>query len=110
VLLLDEPTEHLDVTAADAWMAALPRIAAGRPTLVVSHRLTGLESADETVVLDHGRVAERGRHQDLLRLDGIYARMWAREQGLPAVPRRTDDDRAWRRSSVPGEALDPAGN
>jgi ATP-binding cassette subfamily C protein CydC len=102
VLLLDEPTEHLDVTAADAWMATLPRIAAGRPTLVISHRLTGLESADETVVLDHGRVVERGRHEDLLRLDGTYARMWAREQGFPAqrIPI----------SSVPDDALDTAGN
>jgi ABC-type multidrug transport system ATPase subunit len=102
VLLLDEPTEHLDVTAADAWMATLPRLAEGRPTLVISHRLTGLESADETVVLDHGRVVERGRHEDLLALDGTYARMWAREQGFPAqrIPI----------SSVPDDALDTAGN
>ena len=110
VLLLDEPTEHLDVTAADAWMATLPRIAAGRPTLVISHRLTGLERADETVVLDHGRVVERGRHEDLLRLDGTYARMWAREQGypMPRVPGRWVP--AETISSVPDDALDAAGN
>jgi ABC-type transport system involved in cytochrome bd biosynthesis fused ATPase/permease subunit len=91
-------------------MATLPRIAASRPTLVISHRLTGLESADETVVLDHGRVVERGRHEDLLRLDGTYARMWAREQGYPMpwvpgqwVPVETI-------SSVPDDALDAAGN
>jgi len=79
VLVLDEPTEHLDPAAGDALMAEVRQVAAGRSLLVVTHRLTGLVDMDEILVMDGGRVVERGRHEQLVDLGGWYARQWARE-------------------------------
>ena len=66
VLILDEPGEHLDTQTADAIVADLLAITEGRTTLLITHRLTGLEEVDEVLVLDHGRVLERGTHAELL--------------------------------------------
>jgi ABC-type multidrug transport system fused ATPase/permease subunit len=79
VLLLDEPTEHLDPAAGDALMAELRHVGEDRSLLVVTHRLTGLMDMDEIVVMEGGRVAERGRHDELVDLGGWYARQWTRE-------------------------------
>ena len=84
VLLLDEPGEHLDVETADALTADLLDVTRGRTTLLITHRLTGLEAVDEIVVLDSGRVAERGTHDELLAAAGRYAALWTAEQaGAP---------------------------
>ncbi|WP_211177447.1 thiol reductant ABC exporter subunit CydC [Pseudonocardia acidicola] len=80
VLLLDEPTEHLDVAVADALAAELVAATAGRTTLLVTHRLAVLEAVDEVVVLDGGRVVERGTHLRLLAGGGPYRRMWDLER------------------------------
>jgi len=80
VLLLDEPAEHLDLATADALTADLLAATAGRTTLFVTHRLTGLEAVDEVVVLHAGRVVERGSHAGLIAEDGPYRRMWDRER------------------------------
>ncbi len=72
VLVLDEPTEHLDTAAADELMAMLFRITNDRATLIITHRLTGLAAAEEIVLLESGRVAERGRHEDLVGQGGRY--------------------------------------
>jgi ABC-type transport system involved in Fe-S cluster assembly fused permease/ATPase subunit len=80
VLILDEPAEHLDPAAADALTADLLGLTAGRSTLLITHRLAGLEQVDEVVVLDEGRVVERGRHQSLLAAGGRYAGLWWDEQ------------------------------
>jgi thiol reductant ABC exporter CydC subunit len=82
VMVFDEPTEHLDTAAADALMAALFRLTSEKATLIITHRLAGVAEADEIVVLDSGRVAERGRHDVLLGQGGRYAQLWAREQDL----------------------------
>jgi ABC-type multidrug transport system fused ATPase/permease subunit len=74
LLILDEPGEHLDAVTADAVLAGA--LAPGRGVLVITHRLAGLEAMDEIVVLDRGRVAERGTHAELLRRDGGYAESW----------------------------------
>jgi thiol reductant ABC exporter CydC subunit len=80
VVVLDEPGEHLDTATADALMQDLLAATSGRSTVVISHRLTGLEGVDEIVVLDHGRIVERGGHGDLLARGGWYARQWQAEQ------------------------------
>jgi thiol reductant ABC exporter CydC subunit len=80
VLILDEPGEHLDTQTADAIVADLLAITEGRTTLLITHRLTGLEEVDEVLVLDHGRVLESGTHAQLLALGGSYAELWRRER------------------------------
>jgi thiol reductant ABC exporter CydC subunit len=79
VLVLDEPGEHLDTHAADAIVADLLKITRGRSTLLITHRLAGLEEVDEVLVLDRGRALERGTHAELLDRDGRYAALWRLE-------------------------------
>jgi ABC-type multidrug transport system fused ATPase/permease subunit len=76
-LLLDEPTANLDALPERAVLDALRPLMAGRTTLLVTHRLAGLETMDEILVLQAGRIVQRGRHADLLRVDGLYRQMWA---------------------------------
>ncbi|MBM7492429.1 ATP-binding cassette subfamily C protein CydC [Micromonospora luteifusca] len=90
VLVLDEPTEGLDPTAADAVLAsALAATPADHSVLLISHRLSGLEGLDEIVVLDGGRVIQRGRHAELVAADGWYRDQWllqaAAERGYLAL-------------------------
>jgi len=82
ILIFDEATSALDSRAEKAIQAELERIAQGRTTLVIAHRLSTVMDADEILVLSHGRIAERGTHEQLLDVQGEYARMWAlqREQ------------------------------
>ena len=80
ILVLDEPAEHLDPAAADALTADLLALTEGRSTLFITHRLTGLERVDEIVVLDAGRIVERGTHTDLLATGGRYAGLWWEER------------------------------
>jgi ABC-type transport system involved in cytochrome bd biosynthesis fused ATPase/permease subunit len=77
VLVLDEPDEHLDAPTADAMLADLLDVTSGRTTLLITHRLAGLEQLDEVLVLDAGRVVERGTHAELVGAGGRYARLWA---------------------------------
>jgi len=81
VLVLDEPGEHLDTATADAIVADVLDAASGQAILLITHRLAGLDAVDEVVVLDHGRVVERGTHGGLLAGEGVYAEMWRREAG-----------------------------
>jgi thiol reductant ABC exporter CydC subunit len=76
LLVLDEPGEHLDVATADAIVA--DALDSDRGTLLITHRLAGLEAMDEIVVLDAGRVVERGTHAELVRRGGRYAESWTR--------------------------------
>ncbi|MBM7080964.1 thiol reductant ABC exporter subunit CydC [Micromonospora humidisoli] len=90
VLVLDEPTEGLDPVAADAVLAGtLAATPAGRSVLVISHRLSGLAGLDEIVVLDAGRIVQRGRHTDLVATPGWYREQWllqtAAERGYLAL-------------------------
>ena len=76
ILILDEPAEHLDSAAADALTAVLLALTEGHSTLFITHRLAGLDQVDEIIVLDDGRVVERGTHADLVSAGGRYAGLW----------------------------------
>ncbi|WP_375402794.1 ABCB family ABC transporter ATP-binding protein/permease [uncultured Sphingomonas sp.] len=86
VLILDEATSALDSRTEAAILDTLERIERGRTTIVIAHRLSTVVHADEIVVLDAGRVAERGTHAQLLAHNGLYADMWARQQAEREEP------------------------
>jgi ATP-binding cassette subfamily C protein CydC len=80
VAVLDEPGEHLDTATADALTADLVDVTRGRTVVLVSHRLAGMEQMDEILVLNAGRVVERGDHAELMSTGGAYAEQWRRER------------------------------
>jgi thiol reductant ABC exporter CydC subunit len=79
ILVLDEPAEHLDPEAADAITTDLLTLTAGRATVLITHRLVGLQPIDEILVMEQGCVVERGSHDDLVATGGRYAELWGRE-------------------------------
>ena len=76
ILILDEPTANLDALNERDILATLRGVMAGRTSLLITHRLLGLETAGEILVLHAGRVVERGRHHELMQMAGLYSRMW----------------------------------
>ena len=76
ILILDEPTANLDSLTERHVMATVRALMAGRTTLIITHRLVGLEAVDEIVVLRAGRIVERGPHHELWGMGGVYRRMW----------------------------------
>ncbi len=80
ILILDEATSALDSRTEAAIQETLSDVTRQRTSLVIAHRLSTVVDADQIVVLDEGRVAERGTHAQLLRKNGLYAEMWARQQ------------------------------
>jgi ATP-binding cassette, subfamily B, heavy metal transporter len=80
ILIFDEATSALDSRNEKAIQGELRRIAADRTTLTIAHRLSTIVDADQILVMDHGRVVERGTHRDLLAAGGAYAHMWALQQ------------------------------
>jgi ABC-type transport system involved in Fe-S cluster assembly fused permease/ATPase subunit len=79
VLLLDEATSALDTRTEQAIQETLDQVAESRTTIMIAHRLSTVVNADQIVVLDDGRVVERGTHEALLDLGGIYADLWYRQ-------------------------------
>ncbi|MBI4755995.1 MAG: ABC transporter ATP-binding protein/permease [Betaproteobacteria bacterium] len=104
ILIFDEATSALDSRTEKSIQEEMERAAEGRTTLVIAHRLSTVMNADQILVLDHGRVVERGSHPQLLEAGGAYAQMWALQQQEEAVGRssptplpaagRTDADEA----------------
>jgi ATP-binding cassette, subfamily B, heavy metal transporter len=80
ILVLDEATSALDTFTEKEIQDALDRVSRGRTTLVIAHRLSTVIGADEIIVLDQGRVVERGNHSSLLAQGGVYASMWNRQR------------------------------
>jgi ATP-binding cassette subfamily B protein len=85
ILILDEATSALDTHTEQEIQSALRNAAQGRTTLVIAHRLSTVVEADEIIVLEDGRIAERGSHGALIALDGLYAEMWRRQSEAVAA-------------------------
>ncbi|WP_405892578.1 thiol reductant ABC exporter subunit CydD [Streptomyces sp. NBC_01527] len=94
VLVLDEPAEHLDLETADALTADLLAATRGRTTVLITHRLAGLEAVDEVVVMDAGRIVQRGPYAALTAADGPLRRMLERERETVREADRVPDSAA----------------
>ncbi|HKB10441.1 MAG TPA: ABC transporter ATP-binding protein, partial [Vicinamibacterales bacterium] len=86
ILILDEPTAALDTESEELVMQGLERLMQGRTVLMITHRLYTIRHADEIIVLQEGRVAERGRHEELLALGRVYADLYRGTAGVPPDP------------------------
>jgi len=114
ILIFDEATSALDSKSEKAIQAELRRIAQDRTTLTIAHRLSTIVDADEILVLEHGRIVERGTHGALLALGGVYARMWelqqteAAESGgeSPSSAPKPEEPRATARATGPEARLE----
>ena len=80
IMIFDEATSALDSASERAIQTELDRIAIGRTTLIIAHRLSTIMDADEIIVLDAGKIIERGTHADLLAANSHYATMWSLQQ------------------------------
>ena len=97
ILLFDEATSALDTRTEQEIQRSLEEVSRGRTTVIIAHRLSTIINADEIVVLDRGRVAERGRHGELLARNGLYADMWRRQQEAAAeAERRVEEPASFR--------------
>ena len=105
VLVLDEPAEHLDPAEADALTSDLLDVSAGRSLVLITHRLAGLESVDEILVMEAGRVVERGTHDALLSQAGRYSALWWDEMRTERSI-RWPEDASQRCQPAPAAALD----
>jgi len=85
ILILDEATSALDTRTEQDIQTALRQVSANRTTLVIAHRLSTVVEADEIIVLQDGRIAERGTHAALIEADGLYAEMWRRQSEAVAM-------------------------
>jgi ATP-binding cassette, subfamily B, heavy metal transporter len=105
IVVLDEATAHLDSESEVAVQRALDAALAGRTSLVIAHRLSTIVGADEIIVLDQGRIAERGTHAQLLASGGLYASMWNRQREAQEAREKlaliADDNEAPNRAPPP---------
>jgi ATP-binding cassette, subfamily B, heavy metal transporter len=105
ILLLDEATSALDSHTEHEIQEALERVSRNRTSLVIAHRLSTIVGADEIIVLDQGRIAERGTHAQLLATDGLYASMWNRQreaqEARERLARIADENEAPNREPPP---------
>jgi ATP-binding cassette subfamily B protein len=85
ILVLDEATSALDSHTEHEIQESLERVSRNRTSLVIAHRLSTIVGADEIIVLDQGRIAERGTHAQLLASGGLYASMWNRQREAEAA-------------------------
>jgi ATP-binding cassette subfamily B protein/subfamily B ATP-binding cassette protein MsbA len=82
LLVLDEPTSALDARTEALLLEAMERLMAGRITLVIAHRLSTIRNADEILVLEHGRILERGSHERLIATDGLYRSLYSQQMQI----------------------------
>ena len=81
MLILDEATSSVDNETEAAIQRSLEKIAVGRTTILIAHRLSTVRNADQIFVLENGRLAEHGKHDDLVAQNGIYATLWRVQTG-----------------------------
>jgi ATP-binding cassette, subfamily B, heavy metal transporter len=107
ILVLDEATSALDTHTEHEIQGALDRVAKNRTSLVIAHRLSTIVGADEIIVVDQGRIAERGTHSQLLAMKGLYASMWNRQreaqEAREKLARIADDSDAPNRAPPPAD-------
>jgi ABC-type transport system involved in Fe-S cluster assembly fused permease/ATPase subunit len=105
ILVLDEATSALDSHTEHEIQDALERVSRNRTSLVIAHRLSTIVTADEIIVLDQGRIAERGSHSQLLATGGLYASMWNRQreaqEAREKLARIDDENEAPNRAPPP---------
>lgn len=95
IVLLDEATSALDTRTERNIQASLDKVCSNRTTIVVAHRLSTVVNADQILVIKDGEIVERGRHDELLDMDGLYAEMWMQQlQGDPAASNSDDSETA----------------
>jgi len=98
ILLFDEATSALDTKTEREIQASLKEVSRNRTTLVIAHRLSTVVEADEILVLEQGRIVERGKHEALLTQHGVYAQMWARQQAA-----RSEDESGEKQAETAAE-------
>ena len=81
ILILDEATSALDSTTEKQIQQSIVELLKGRTAIVIAHRLSTIMSLDEIVVLQNGSIVERGTHNDLLTLNGVYNELWSHQSG-----------------------------
>ena len=107
VLVLDEATSHVDTETEAIIQRSLRDLAADRTTIAIAHRLSTVKDADEILVLEGGRVVERGTHDELLAEDGLYANLWRVQAGdLDDLPDSFFEAAIARRAAIEGGASD----
>ena len=82
ILIFDEATSALDSNSESAIQRELNKLSVNRTTLIIAHRLSTIVDADEIMVLDRGRIVERGSHTELMKLRGIYSQLWLLQQRM----------------------------
>jgi ABC-type multidrug transport system ATPase subunit len=91
ILILDEPTSALDARTETLLLEALERLMAGRTTFIIAHRLSTIRNANRILVLEGGRIIEQGRHEDLLKLGGVYARLYSNQMEIARHTSRLEE-------------------
>ena len=76
ILILDEATSNIDTESEEMIQAAIDKVLAGRTSILVAHRLSTIQKADQILVMEKGQIVERGNHQSLLEQDGLYRRLY----------------------------------
>jgi ABC-type multidrug transport system fused ATPase/permease subunit len=100
IVLLDEATSALDTTTERNIQSALARVCSNKTTLIIAHRLSTIIHADEILVMNDGQIVERGKHEQLLEDNGLYAEMWNQQlKNLEGEKLRDEKEEEEKRSS-----------
>ncbi|MDE8349359.1 MAG: hypothetical protein POG74_07730 [Acidocella sp.] len=84
-MILDEPTSSLDAATEHQLCGAIARLCRQRAVLIIAHRLSTIMQANEILLLEQGRIIERGRHTDLMKRQGAYAKLWTMSYGEQTI-------------------------